>query len=80
MRITGKNLIGQRVRKARLAHKPFLRQADLARLVSKHGAAIDRAGIAKIENGLRRVYDFEIVALARTLKVSATWLLGGRGK
>jgi transcriptional regulator with XRE-family HTH domain len=36
---------------------------------------IDKSGLSKIENGRRPVSDFEVIALARALKVPAAWLL-----
>lgn len=73
-----KNIIGPRVRKARAKSKPPLTQKELSARVIKYGAAIDRAGIAKIEVGLRYVLDHEVVALAKALGVSVGWLLSSR--
>jgi hypothetical protein len=73
-----KNIVGVRVRKARLKHRPLLTQKDLSLLVGRHGTDIDRAGIAKIETGIRCVLDRELVALAKALGVSVAWLLSGR--
>lgn len=70
-----KNVIGPRVRQARLRARPRLTQQQLADRVVKLGTHIDRAGIAKIEIGLRCVCDFEILILAKALHVAATWLL-----
>jgi hypothetical protein len=38
---------------------------------------LDRAAIAKIENDLRGVLDYELRALAKALGVRVDWLLGG---
>jgi transcriptional regulator with XRE-family HTH domain len=38
---------------------------------------MDRAAVAKIENNLRRVLDFELKAIAKALDVEVDWLLGG---
>lgn len=73
-----KNLVGKRVRKARLKHKPPLTQKLLSDRVIKMGVQIDRAGVAKIEVGLRHVLDYELVALAKALGVTVAWLLTGR--
>ena len=70
-----KNIIGPRVRQARLRSRPRLTQQQLADRVSSMGAPINRAGIAKIEIGLRSVRDYEFLVLAKALNVSATWLL-----
>ena len=70
-----KNIIGPRVRQARLRSRPRLTQQKLADGVASLGAHIDRAGIAKIEIGLRCVCDFEVLVLAKALNVSVPWLL-----
>lgn len=70
------NLVGKRVKKARLAMKPKLSQDALSGKLAGRGVAIDRAGIAKLEAGSRYVSDFEVKALAAALGVSVGWLLG----
>ena len=70
------NIVGERVKQARLKHKPPLTQDELSGRLSVIGVAIDRAGISKIEVGLRSVLDFEVKAFAKVLGVSAGWLLG----
>ena len=70
------NLVGKRVKKARLARKPKLSQDALSGKLSGRGVAIDRAGIAKLEGGSRYVSDFEVKALAAALGVTVGWLLG----
>jgi hypothetical protein len=72
------NLIGPRVRKARTKSKPPVTQKELSMRAIKCGADIDRAGVAKIETGIRCVLDYEVVALAKALGVSVVWLLSGR--
>ena len=70
----GQNLIGPRVKEART--KAQLTQIELSKKLAKLSVPIDRAGVAKIEGGIRGVLDFELVALAKTLNVKITWLLG----
>jgi transcriptional regulator with XRE-family HTH domain len=70
----GQNLVGERVKEAR--GKAQLTQHELSRKLVKRGVSIDRAGVAKIETGIRGVLDFELVALAKVLGVKVTWLLG----
>ena len=67
--------MGERVKEARAAANPLLTQEALSKKLSKLGASIDRAGVAKIETGIRGVLDFELVALAKALGVKVTWLL-----
>ena len=73
-----KNIIGSRVRQARLWSRPRLTQQQLAYRVASLGTHIDRVGIAKIEIGLRCVCDSEVLVLAKALNVSVSWLLSWR--
>ena len=71
-----KNISGKRIAETRKRCRPPLTQAALSDRVTRLGVRLDRAAIAKIENGLRGVQDFELVAIARVLKVSPLQLLG----
>lgn len=71
-----RNIIGKRVKLARNQIKPRMTQADLAAKLQLDQWDIDRAGVAKIEIGIREVRDFELVKLAKALNVSTSWLLG----
>ena len=73
------NIVGERVKQARLRRKRPLTQDQLSGQLAKVGVTIDRAGISKIEIGVRCVLDYEVRALAKALGVSAEWLLGGKG-
>ena len=53
-----------------------LSQDQLSGRLAKVGITVDRAGISKIETGIRGIYDFELKALAKILKVSTDWLMG----
>lgn len=70
------NLVGERVKEARTEAQPLVTQEELSKRLAKQGVSIDRAGIAKIEMGIRGVLDYEVVALAKALDVKACWLLG----
>lgn len=70
----GQNLVGERVKEARGSAQ--LTQDKLSKQLTKLGVSIDRAGVAKIEAGIRGVLDYELVALAKALNVRVTWLLG----
>ena len=61
---------------ARSKAQPPITQEELSKRLSKLGVSVDRAGVAKIETGIRGVLDFELVALAKALEVKVTWLLG----
>ena len=72
------NIIGHRLARARAGHYPRITQLALSEKETKIGTPIDRAGIAKIENGMRGVLDYELLALSRALVVDPVWLLTGR--
>jgi transcriptional regulator with XRE-family HTH domain len=71
-----RNLIGQRVRDARLRLKPTVSQDDLAGRMAAKGVFVDRTAISRIELKDRYVMDFEAKALAKCLGVSVAWLFG----
>ncbi|MBC8206413.1 MAG: helix-turn-helix transcriptional regulator [Kiritimatiellales bacterium] len=75
MNVRNKNISGTRIKKMR--EQLGLSQDQLSGRLAKLGITIDRAGISKIETGIRSIYDFELKALAKILNVSADWLLGG---
>ena len=70
------NLVGERVKQARHTAQPPFTQEALSKELAKLGVPIDRAGIAKIETGIRGVLDFELLALSKALGVTVNWLLG----
>ena len=71
-----RNIIGDRIREARQLFEPALTQDQLSGRLAKEGIQLDRVAVAKVENGLRCAFDFEVKALAAVLKVDANWLLG----
>lgn len=73
---TKKNIIGARVRAARLKHKPAVSQDDLAGRLAGQGIIMDRTAVSRIENQSRYAMDYEAAAIARALKVSVAWLFG----
>ena len=70
------NICGKRIADARSTTKPPLTQDALSAKLALLGVNMDRAAIAKVENHLRRVLDYELKALANVLNVSVDWLLG----
>ena len=70
------NLIGERMKQARSANDPPITQQELSKKLGNLGVPIDRAGIAKIETGIRGALDYEVVAIAKALGVKVAWLLG----
>lgn len=71
-----KNIIGRRVRLARVSMSPPVSQDDLAGRLARLGVQITQTGISKIENRSRYVMDYEAQTLAKALKVSVAWLYG----
>lgn len=72
-----KNIIGKKVREARLKASPQITQQDLSARLEVLGYNIDRVSISKIESGDRFVADYEVVGLAKALNVGVEWLLMG---
>ena len=77
-RVALKNIVGRRVAAARQRSEPALTQDALSGRLAKLGIQVDRAAIAKIENGHRHVLDYELKALANALGVDVNWLLGDK--
>lgn len=68
-----KNVIGHRIRVARLCLKPRVTQEDLAGRMAAQGIELNRSAISKIESGVRQVVDYEIKCFAKCLKVKPGW-------
>lgn len=71
-----RNIVARRIREARKNATPAVTQADLSARVEAYGVRLGRAGIAKIELGVRTVTDYELQALAAALYVPVGWLIG----
>ena len=67
---TKRNIIGARVREARLKRNPAVSQDNLAGKLAGQGIVLDRTAISRIENRSRYAMDYEVAAIARALKVS----------
>jgi transcriptional regulator with XRE-family HTH domain len=76
IKATKRNIIGARVREARLKRNPAVSQDDLAGKLAAQGILMDRTAVSRIENQSRYAMDYEAAAIARALKVSVTWLFG----
>lgn len=59
-------------------HKPNLTQENLAAKLDFMDIKLDRISISRIESGDRFVFDYEVVALAKSLEVSLDLLLLGK--
>ena len=73
-----RNIVGHRIRLARLKFAPPVSQDDLAGRLAAQGILLDRTAISRIESQSRYVMDYEAAAIARALKVSIAWLFGDR--
>ena len=73
-----RNLIGERIRKARLACQPPVTQDDLVGRLAARGITIDQTAVSRIENQTRYLMDYEVAAIARSLRVTVGWLFGER--
>ncbi|MHC1769410.1 MAG: helix-turn-helix domain-containing protein [Verrucomicrobiia bacterium] len=71
-----RNIVGARVREARLRSVPPVSQEDLAGRLAAQGISLDRSAVSRIEGQSRYLMDYEVAALARALKVSVAWLFG----
>jgi hypothetical protein len=69
------NIVAKRVQEARHKFKPPLSQEELTVCVELDGWKISHGTLSKIAAGIRQVTDFEVMALARTLKGPPEWLL-----
>ncbi len=74
-----RNLVGARVKQARLHQQPPLSQDDLAGKLAALGVLLDRSAISRIETHARYVTDVEVQALARALKKEVGWFFAERG-
>ena len=71
-----RNIIGSRVKAARLQFDPPLTQDQLSGRLASIGVQLDRVALAKVESGLRCAFDYEVRGFAAVLKVDVNWLLG----
>ena len=74
-----RNLIGRRIRQARLRCQPEVSQDDLAGRLAAKGILLDRSAISRIESQTRYLMDYEVAAIAKCLKISVAWLYGEEG-
>ncbi|WP_407571649.1 hypothetical protein [Deinococcus altitudinis] len=73
----GLNVVGQRLREARLAQNPPCSLDELSSLLDQQlSLQLSIGTLSKIERGLRSVYDFEVNAFCQVLKIRPDWLLG----
>ena len=68
------NLVGKRVEEKR--KEMGMKQKDLLAQLQVLGVELNSSGLSKLEGQIRKVSDYELLALSRVLNVSALWLLG----
>jgi HTH-type transcriptional regulator, cell division transcriptional repressor len=76
LQIGKRNLIGERLKKARHAAKPKITQEALLARLAVRGIVLEKTSISKIEAGSRPVTDIELVLISESLGVRILWLLG----
>lgn len=64
------------MRQARRAAQPRVTQTDLAARLATYGVFVDKTAVSKIEHGVRPVSDLELMAIAASLYVPVSWLMG----
>jgi len=74
--VAKRNLVGRRIREARLRCKPPVSQEDLAGRLAVKGVSLDQTAVSRIESQTRYLMDYEVSAIAKALKVSVAWLFG----
>lgn len=72
-----RNLIGSRIKAARLKASPRVSQEELAARLAVRGIYLDRSAIARMERKQRFIRDYEIVKIAACLKVPVASLFIG---
>lgn len=76
MKMSPKNIIGEKVKLARRKAKPPITQIDLAARLQTLGLQVDQAAVSRIESGSHEVTDVEIAMIAKALGVTGGWLFG----
>jgi HTH-type transcriptional regulator, cell division transcriptional repressor len=71
-----RNIVGRRIRQARLRCKPPVSQEDLAGRLAARGVSVDQTAVSRIESQTRYLMDYEVAAIAKSLKVPVAWLFG----
>jgi len=71
-----RNIVGKRIREARLKSKRPTSQDDLSGRLAAQGIFLDQTAISRIEKQARYLMDYEVAAIAKCLRVSVAWLYG----
>ena len=69
-----RNIIGRRIREART--RADVTQEELAARLAAKGVYFDRSAISRMEAEERFIRDYEILAIADSLKIPVEWFFG----
>jgi len=69
-----RNIIGRRIREARM--RQDVTQEELAARLAAKGVYFDRSAISRMEAEDRFIRDYEILAIADSLKIPVEWFFG----
>ncbi len=70
-----RNVTGRRIRKARLTAKPPVSQEDLSGRLAALGITLDQGAISRVEREERYLMDYELLAIARALRIKPSSLI-----
>jgi hypothetical protein len=68
-RRSGRNVTGRNILRIRMAAEPRVTQEDMVGRLARLGVQINQSQIAKMESGQRPILDYELIAIARALRV-----------
>lgn len=71
-----RNVVGPRIRAARLKCNPPVSQDDLAGRLASKSITLDQTAISRIEKQTRYLMDYELIAIAKALNASVASLVG----
>lgn len=69
-----KNIVGKRIKQARLSENPRATLKDISARLSVLGISLSDSSVGKIEKAERSVSDIQAAAFAKALKVNINWL------
>jgi len=70
-----RNVTGKRIRQARLAATPPVSQDDLSGRLAVLGVILDQGAISRVESEDRYLMDYELLAIARALRIKPSSLV-----
>jgi hypothetical protein len=70
-----RNVTGKRIREARLSAKPPVSQEDLSGRLAGLGVILDQGAISRVESEERYLMDYELISIARALRVKPSTLI-----